>query len=56
MTIIIEIPRSFPMKLFLESHPNSRYGLKISEGQFSKQEKLVEIPMYALESWFVNKT
>ncbi len=43
------------LKIFLDSHPNSKYGLKISEGSFLKQDKLVEIPLYALESWFVNK-
>lgn len=40
------------LNIFLESHPHSRYGLKISSGIFSKQQKLVEIPLYGLESWF----
>jgi predicted AAA+ superfamily ATPase len=44
------------LKIFLESHPNSGYGLKISEGQFSNQKNLVEIPLYALENWIANKT
>jgi predicted AAA+ superfamily ATPase len=43
------------LKIFLESHLNSKYGLKISEGAFSKQKNLVEIPLYGLESWFKNK-
>lgn len=38
--------------LFLQSHPSSRFGLKISTGLFSQHDKLVEIPLYALESWF----
>lgn len=40
------------MRLFLESHPNSVYGLKISEGHFAQQPHLIEIPLYALEGWF----
>lgn len=40
------------LQLFLDSHPNSTYGLKVSESPFSKQENLVEVPLYALESWF----
>lgn len=40
------------MKMFLDSHPHSQFGLKISLGSFSKHENLVEIPLYALESWF----
>ncbi|MBI5448497.1 MAG: ATP-binding protein [Gammaproteobacteria bacterium] len=39
------------MHLFLESHPNSMFGLKISTGSFAHQEKLIEIPLYAIESW-----
>ncbi len=39
------------LHLFLESHPNSKYGLKISTGPFSQHGKLIEIPLYALESW-----
>jgi hypothetical protein len=39
------------MQLFLESHPNSKFGLKISQGQFSQHGKMQEIPLYALESW-----
>jgi hypothetical protein len=41
------------LQMFLESHPNSSYGVKISEGKFSKHNNLVEIPLYALESWFI---
>lgn len=39
------------LHLFLESHPNSKFGLKISMGPFSQHNNLVEIPLYALESW-----
>jgi predicted AAA+ superfamily ATPase len=38
--------------LFLASHPNSSAGLKISTGEFSHQQDLIEIPLYALEGWF----
>lgn len=41
------------LQMFLDSHPNSNYGLKISEGPFSKQTYLVEIPLYGLGSWFL---
>ena len=40
------------LHLFLESHPLSTFGLKISLGPFSKHSNLIEIPLYALESWF----
>lgn len=40
------------MNLFLESHPYSKVGLKISTGLFAKQDKLIEVPLYAIESWF----
>lgn len=38
--------------LFLESHPNSKFALKISMGQFSQHDNIIEIPLYALESYF----
>jgi len=37
--------------LFLKEHTNAEFGLKISEGHFSKQPGMIEIPLYALESW-----
>jgi predicted AAA+ superfamily ATPase len=43
------------MQLFLDSHANSHYGVKISEGAFSKHGSLVEIPLYALESFIAEK-
>lgn len=39
------------MQMFLENHPHSSYGLKISEGNFSKYHKIQEIPLYSLEAW-----
>ena len=39
------------MHLFLESHPASKYGLKISEGHFSSHEQIEEIPLYGIEAW-----
>ena len=44
------------LELFFESHSNSSFGLKISEGEFAQQGKLQEIPLYALESWCVRPT
>ena len=37
--------------LFLNSHPHSKYGVKISLSPFGQQEKLLEIPIYGIESW-----
>lgn len=39
------------LHLFLETHPKSKYGIKVSEGQFSKHGKLEEIPLYGLAGW-----
>ena len=39
------------MQIFLKSHPNSKYGLKISEAEFSSHDNIREIPLYGLESW-----
>ena len=39
------------MQIFLEIHPNSPKGLKISAGLFTHQKMLDEIPLYAVESW-----
>ena len=43
------------LHLFLETHPKSTYGLKISEGYFGLQSRLVEIPLYGIESWLQQK-
>jgi len=39
------------LRVFLDSHPKSSIGIKISEGQFSKHGNLEEIPLYGLASW-----
>jgi uncharacterized protein len=44
------------MQLFLDSHKNTRIGLKISEGPFAHQPHLTEIPFYGLEGWCTEKT
>ena len=38
-------------KANLNTHPNSLYGLKISENLFGSNNNLVEIPLYAIEAW-----
>ncbi len=40
------------LHLFLDSHPNSKFGLKISTGSFARYNNLIEIPLYAIESWY----
>lgn len=39
------------MQVFLNSHPHSKYGLKIFEGEFSSHGNIRELPLYGLESW-----
>ncbi len=39
------------LRLFLETHPKSKYGVKISEAPFSKHGNLEEIPLYGLAGW-----
>lgn len=36
---------------FLDSHPNTPYGLKISAGDWGHQDRLMEIPLYGVEAW-----
>ena len=43
------------LHLFLKNHPNSKYGLKISENAFSKHNNIVEIPLYGIEAWLKSK-
>lgn len=43
------------LHLFLDSHPNSQFGLKISAGTFSVHGNLIEIPLYAIESWISSR-
>ena len=39
------------LKVYFETHPKTKIALKISEGQFAKQDHLQEIPLYAIEYW-----
>lgn len=39
------------LKLFLESHSQSPYGLKISESNESDFESMESIPFYAIQAW-----
>lgn len=39
------------LKVYFETHPNTKIALKISEGQFANQDHLQEIPLYAIEYW-----
>jgi uncharacterized protein len=38
------------LHLFLESHANTTYGIKISEAPFAEHGNIKDIPLYALES------
>lgn len=42
------------MQVFLDSHKNSKFGLKISELDFGHVGQIVEIPLYATEGWLKN--
>ena len=39
------------LRVFLETHPKSTYGVKISENAPSKHGNLEEIPLYGLAGW-----
>lgn len=39
------------MQIFLESHPSSPYGVKISEHPFAVHGNLHEVPLYGIEAW-----
>jgi predicted AAA+ superfamily ATPase len=39
------------MKVFLAAHKNSKFGLKISEGNFNMTPEMEEIPLYGVEAW-----
>lgn len=41
------------MHAFLDSHPNSNYGLKIAENLFSQHDNIIEIPLYGIEAWLL---
>ena len=38
------------LNVFLSKHPKSLYGIKISEGMFSKHDHLREIPLYGVST------
>lgn len=37
------------LQLFLESHPNSKYGVKISEQELDRSGTIISIPFYGIE-------
>jgi len=39
------------LKLFLESHPKSSFGLKIADNIYAKQTLFEEVPLYGIEGW-----
>ncbi len=39
---------------FMQTHPNTPYGLKISQNPKATQEHTRELPLYALESWYAD--
>lgn len=39
------------LQLFLESHPHSKFGLKIAAGPFAQLDNLIEIPLFGIEGW-----
>lgn len=43
------------MHLFLDSHPRSEHGLKVSSSEYSKFTNYEQIPYYALESWLLHE-
>ena len=44
------------LKSFLDSHPNSPRGLKISNNVYSSQHSLEEIPLYGIDAWLNDDT
>lgn len=43
------------MQIFLQSHPNSPFGLKISEERFFANQSLYSIPFYAVSAWLAKE-
>ena len=43
------------MHLFLESHPNSNYGIKFSTNNFSMVDKIHALPLYAIFKLFLEQ-
>jgi len=44
------------LRLYLESHPQIKYGIKISEKPYAKENNILQIPLYAIESWLKEET
>lgn len=42
------------LKSFLDNHPKSQLGLKISNNVPAKQDSLEEIPLYGIEGWLTD--
>jgi len=49
------LPFLFDMRYFLESHPNTPYGLKISESPYGQNGNLLSLPFYLIEAWTKTK-
>jgi uncharacterized protein len=43
------------LQLFLQEHPNSPYGLQISEKNFSDDKIIASLPFYAIDTWLKNE-
>ena len=39
------------LHIYLQSHPNAKYGVRISEREYAKTDGLLQIPLYAIEAW-----
>jgi hypothetical protein len=39
------------MRIYLDSHPTVNYGVKICEKSFEKENGILQIPFYAIETW-----
>lgn len=42
------------LRVFLDKHPHSPFGLKLSLGLFAKQDHLEEVPLYGIAGWLQN--
>lgn len=43
------------LQLFLQTHSNISYGLKISEAPYQTDDKLISVPFYMIEAWLKAK-
>jgi predicted AAA+ superfamily ATPase len=39
------------MQVFFDTHPNSKYGIKISERNFSTHANIKDVPFYGIKAW-----